>query len=618
MTKQDPILTDSGSIELVPLDALTLSDLNPRKSVSDAHIDTLAASIARFGLIQNLAGLRTKKGRVEIVAGGCRLRALQKIAAEAETPAPVTVPVRITEDAEEAAIWANAENAAREALTPADEIRAFGAMTAKGATVPDIALAFATSEARVYQRLALAALPAPVIDALAAGEITLGAAKAFTLSEDAALSLTLLEQIKGQPISEAQLKSALTPEAVTGSDRRALFVGQEAYEAAGGAITRDLFSQAVYFTDPALLDDLFDERLEAARAALVSDAGWLWAEAKREPWLNYYEIDQAKLTRLYPVEGDLSDAEAEDYDQLAEMCEAGVLDAEGEARLADLQSTLDGSYTDDQKRVSGCLILVNQSGKVEITAGLVRPEDKDVALAAGVLTAPDRPAPAPKSPYSQKLRADMQAIRLAAVQSALLAKPDLVLDLLAFGLSEASGSFESLFDLRLGRPNNIPSIEDGFDREPRLDHGLDPTAAWQTGTRVDDLEEAFAAFRASGKKARNAVLTEAFARALPDQAGDEGFFAAIAAEAKADIRAHWTPTAENFFSRVSAGVLTDLLRTFLDCDTRDARVVSFGKLKKAEKAEKLEMLIGDATTQKLMGLTSEQKVKLAIWVPDCH
>lgn len=47
------------------------------------------------------------------------------------------------------------------------------------------------------------------------------------------------------------------------------------------------------------------------------------------------------------------------------------------------------------------------------------------------------------------------------------------------------------------------------------------------------------------------------------------------------------------------------------------RVVAFGKLKKAEKAEKLEKLIGDATTQKLMGLTSEQKDKLAIWVPDC-
>ena len=91
-----------------------------------------------------------------------------------------------------------------------------------------------------------------------------------------------------------------------------------------------------------------------------------------------------------------------------------------------------------------------------MTAGLVRPEDKTAAIEAGVLTAPARPAPAPKSPYSQKLTADMQAIRLAAVQAALLAKPELVLDLLGFGVSEASGSFETVFGLRLERPSNAP------------------------------------------------------------------------------------------------------------------------------------------------------------------
>ena len=61
MTKQDPLPTETSVIEQVPLDSLTLSDLNPRKTVSEAHIDTLAASIARFGLIQNLAGLRQRR-----------------------------------------------------------------------------------------------------------------------------------------------------------------------------------------------------------------------------------------------------------------------------------------------------------------------------------------------------------------------------------------------------------------------------------------------------------------------------------------------------------------------------------------------------------------------------
>ena len=91
----------------------------------------------------------------------------------------------------------------------------------------------------------------------------------------------------------------------------------------------------------------------------------------------------------------------------------------------------------------------------------------------------------------------------------------------------------------------------------------------------------------------------------------------IADEAGADIRKHWTPTAENFFARISATYLVDLMCEFLDCDARDDRVVTFAKLKKAEKSEKMEKLVSDPTTQKLMGLTPEQKDKLDKWVPDC-
>ena len=282
-----------------------------------------------------------------------------------------------------------------------------------------------------------------------------------------------------------------------------------------------------------------------------------------------------------------------------------------------LQAILDGTYTGDKKAISGYFISVNQFCKVKITAGLVRVDDKSAAIEAGELAAPECPDPAPKSPFSQKLTADMQAIRLAAMQSVLLAKPDFVLDLLAFGHSEASGHVESVFHLRIARPVNVASIEDGFAHEPRLDHGLDPNAYWQDGTRIADLEDVFASFRAGGKKAHNAVFTEAFAPALPYLEGGETIFAPIAAEAKADIRPHLTPTAENFFNRVSAATLADLFCAFLSCDACDARVIAFAKLKKAEKAEKLEKLIADPTTRILMGLTSEQKEKLAVWVPDC-
>ena len=518
MAKQQPIQTDATSAVIlqIPLEMLYISDLNPRKTVSDAHIESLADSIERFGLIHNLAGLMDEDGKVGIVAGGCRLRAIQMIAERSKTHPFITIPVKLAADAAEAEDWASAENAAREDMTTADEIRAFGRMKSRGATIPEIALAFAVTEARVYQRLALAGLTAPMLDALAAGEISLGTAKAFTLSDDETLTLSLLDQVKGQAVSESAIKNAFHPDAIKATDRCAKFVGIEAHEAEGGTATRDLFSDEVFLASPALLDRLFTEKMDAARAHLVEAQGWAWAEARPEAWLNYFELDQMKLARLYPIEGDLTAEEAEEYDELADLANGGVLDEDGEARLAELQVLLDGGYSKDQKAHAGCIILVNGSGKIEITARLVRPEDKKAAIEVGVLQAPQTTkSDTAKSPYSQKLVADMQALRLASVLAALLAKPELVLDLLGFGLSEASGSFESVFGIRLDRPANAPSVEDGFAHEPRLEHGVDASEYWQKGTRVEDLSGAFTAFRENGKKDRDAQITEAIARTLP-------------------------------------------------------------------------------------------------------
>ena len=74
-----------------------------------------------------------------------------------------------------------------------------------------IARSFGKTEAHVYRRLALAALPAPVLDALKEGQISLGMAKAFTVSQDEALTLTVLAEVKGRDVSEHRIKQALQP-----------------------------------------------------------------------------------------------------------------------------------------------------------------------------------------------------------------------------------------------------------------------------------------------------------------------------------------------------------------------------------------------------------------------
>ena len=126
------------------------------------------------------------------------------------------------------------------------------------------------------------------------------------------------------------------------TDRRAKFVGLETYEAEGGTITRDLFTDEVFLASPALLDRLVTEKLDAARVDLVETQDWAWAEARNEVWLNYYELDQIKLARHYPIEGDLTEAEAAEYDALADLANGGVLDEDGAAQISELQVILDG------------------------------------------------------------------------------------------------------------------------------------------------------------------------------------------------------------------------------------------------------------------------------------
>ncbi|NEN12621.1 DNA-binding protein, partial [Escherichia coli] len=75
------------------------------------------------------------------------------------------------------------------------------------------------------------------------------------------------------------IRRLLTEGAVRASDKRAQFVGIEAYEAAGGDIIRDLFQQddGGWLQEPMLLDRLVAEKLER-EAGNIRSEGWKWVE----------------------------------------------------------------------------------------------------------------------------------------------------------------------------------------------------------------------------------------------------------------------------------------------------------------------------------------------------
>ena len=248
--------------------------------------------------------------------------------------------------------------------------------------------------------------------------------------------------------------------------------------------------------------------------------------------------------------------------------------------------------------IAGCVICVGRDGTVDYSHGLVREEDKEAAYDADLLTRPAKPhSPkdeGPKSPYSMALADDLRAIELGAVQTALLSKPELVLDILAFALSNDSGMYSHIMGVSLTGERNAPSKDGLYSLDARLTgvEGSKPGSP-------KDYVAAFDKFRKKGRKHRNTELTTNFARVFNHGCGRStaktkpSLFDAIAGEIGADVRAIWTPTAEAFFDRVKADYLNELYRELFAVNEADTGYKGFVSQKKAAKAGTMEKLFKD-------------------------
>jgi ParB family chromosome partitioning protein len=169
------------------------------------------------------------------------------------------------------------ENIERAPLHPLDQFRAFQAMRDKGMTEEAIAAAFFVGVNVVKQRLRLASVSPTLLEIYAEDGMTLEQLMAFTVSSDHARQEQVWDAIKDSWQKEPyQIRRMLTETAVRASDKRAVFVGVEAYEAAaGGIVLRDLFQSddGGWLQDPALLDRLVAEKLKATADEIAAKAG---------------------------------------------------------------------------------------------------------------------------------------------------------------------------------------------------------------------------------------------------------------------------------------------------------------------------------------------------------
>lgn len=426
---------------IISLSKLIAWDGNVRKTDSDKAISELAASIAAHGLLQSLVVRKDKRGKFAVIAGRRRLLALKSLADNGDIPASSPVACNVLEDNADATEIGLAENVVREAMHPADEYEAFRALADGGLLVADIAARFGVTETVVQKRLKLACVSPKLIEAFRRGEMTLQHLMAFTVSDDHEAQervwSSLAEWQKNDP---SVIRDCLSEHEITASDRRVRFVTLKAYEKAGGAVRRDLFSDGqdgVFILDETLLENLVAKKLQRV-AATVRKEGWKWVEIRtsyrHDEWSAYghRHPEPSPLPPDLQSELDALNAEAEALTEIDEPSEEQTarIDAIYE-RLGELEDR-EQVWSADTVAIAGAVVTLGHTDEAEIHRGFVRPEDvpeeapatDDVEDSSDVGEANGIPA------LSAALIESLTAHRSAALSAALLDHPEAALALL--------------------------------------------------------------------------------------------------------------------------------------------------------------------------------------------
>ena len=261
----------------IPFNKLVLSQSNVRRVKAGVSIEELAEDIARRTLLQSLSvrpvldaeGQET--GMFEIPAGGRRYRALELLVKQKRLAKTAPVPCVVREGgiAEEDSLAENVQRVAAASARPVPRLP--GAARQGPWRGGDRRRASSSTPTVVKQRLRLAAVSDKLLDIYAEDGMTLEQLMAFTVTNDHARQEQVWDAVSRSYNKEPYLiRRQLTEGAVRASDRRAQFVGIDAYESAGGVVMRDLFQHddGGWLQDPALLDRLVTEKLQAEAETL--------------------------------------------------------------------------------------------------------------------------------------------------------------------------------------------------------------------------------------------------------------------------------------------------------------------------------------------------------------
>ncbi|AMK21956.1 ParB/RepB/Spo0J family partition protein [Sphingobium sp. TKS] len=623
----------SGVEIFVPLAKLKKSPRNARKVPhGEAAIEALAASIQHKGLIQNLViEPETKEdgtptGYYLVTAGEGRrlamlLRAKRKQCKKSE---PVRCWLDTANDPSEVSLD---ENVTRTPMHPADQFERFVELSnEKGWGAEEIGARFGVSAGVVKQRLRLGAVSPKLLQVYREDGLTLDQLMAFAINEDHARQEQVFENLHHNR-EPWIIRRDMTAANVPAADRRAVFVGADAYIEAGGNIIRDLFSEdrGGFFEDASLLDMLAAEKLREI-AGTVQDEGWKWTEAH----IDYPHAHG--MRRFYPQTVPLSDEDearldalstehdtlAEGYSSYDEMPEDVAAKLEVVSDEIDAISAKRSAYDASVIAHGGAFVVLHHDGTVRIERGFVRAEDEALADPqpedGGEGEAIDREAvedeqaeggdedvqeieeedEEPGKPISDSLTRDLSAHRTLALRVALAEQPDMALIALTHTLTaQLFYSYAEAGCLEV-RPTVTPlgSHADGIEDTPLAARASEQHEAWAE-RMPRDVADLWGFIVGLDEAKRTLLLAHCAARTvnalrLPWDRKPRSLQTAdrLAGALALDMAKDWTPTVDSYLGRVTKAHIVEAVTEGVSEDAA-RRIADMKKPDMAQAAEQL-------------------------------
>jgi ParB family chromosome partitioning protein len=634
---------ENGETVFIPLNKLKKHPKNARKTPhSEASIETKAASIAAKGILQNLVVEPERDSEGEPT--GCYLvsigegRRLAQMLRVKRKEIKKTEPIRcVIDTANDAAEISLDENVTRENLHPADEFERFRELAEdRGWGAEEIAARFGVTAHVVKQRLRLGAVSPKLMQVYRDGELTLDQLMAFAITEDHARQEQVYANLSWNR-DASTIRRDLTKANVAATERRAIFVGAQAYTEAGGNIIRDLFTEdrGGFYEDAVLLDRLVIDKLEKIAADIQAAEGWKWVSA-------HIDFPHAHgMRRAYPHSVELSEDDAAAYDAAqdelerlsAEWEDADVdLPDEVDRRFGELEAEIERidakrhAYEPDEIARGGVFVVLSHDGEARIERGFIRAEDEapepeeaedGEAVIDGVrvngdgevmedddeggkhvsaLEAEDEEVEEDGKSLSDSLIRDLTAHRTLALRLALGEQPDMALIAVTHALAAQTfyrgGGEAHCLEIRpisasLG--GHADGIEDTADAKALADRH----AGWAADMPRDvadlwgfiaglDHASVMALFAHCASLTVNAVKQPWEQNKRHAHKTAEKLATAVAL----DMTAHWTPTVRAYLGRVTKAQILAAVREAIG-DEAAARIADKKKQEMAEAAEQL-------------------------------